>query len=310
MVTARCPRRLCWSAMSVPRDDDLADDAAASQAGRAEFCPRCGVKRVGAFRSCLSCHYDYEAPKKPLFVPPPEARSDLAQARPPAPVMPPAPPARLQAAEVVLPTRATVASAPATTAPAEPSAAQAASVAPATQTARTGARTTGRRRTRLAAGVGAVLLVVAVAIVASGVGQKRATTLESSVPPPSHDPIASAIPLQAVSEKCVKQLGPFVTSLGVLDAAIGPDVTFHDYSQTFAASQAARGQVNLSDLDPPCIAVFAAAQRVLGDYIKAYNIWNDCTTTTGCTRSSIESSLEARWASAKSMLARVTASIP
>jgi hypothetical protein len=155
-----------------------------------------------------------------------------------------------------------------------------------------------------------VLLVAAVAIVASGVGLKKATTLESTLPPPSRDPTPSAIPLQAVSEKCVKQLGPFVTSLGVLDAAIGPDVTFHDYSQTFAASQAARGQVNLSDLDPPCIAVFAAAQRVLGDYIEAYNIWNDCTTTTGCTRPSIESSLEARWASAKSMLARVTASMP
>jgi hypothetical protein len=160
------------------------------------------------------------------------------------------------------------------------------------------------------AGVGAVLLVAAVAIVASGVGQKKPTTVGNASPAPSHDPTPSAIPLQAVSEQCVKQVGPFVTSLGVLDAAVGPDVTFHDYSQTFAASQAARGQVNLSDLDPPCIAVFAAAQRVLGDYIEAYNIWNDCTTTTGCTRPSIESSLEARWASAESTLGRVKASIP
>jgi hypothetical protein len=160
------------------------------------------------------------------------------------------------------------------------------------------------------AGVGAVLLVAAVAIVASGVGQKKPTTVVNASPAPSHDPSPSAIPLQAVSEKCVKQIGPFVTSLGVLDAAVGPDVTFHDYSQSFAAAQSARGQVNLSELEPPCIAVFAAAQRVLGDYIEAYNIWNDCTTTTGCTRPSIESSLEARWASAESTLGRVKASIP
>lgn len=295
--------------MTVPRDDDLAHGAAASQASGAEFCPRCGVKRVGAFRSCLSCHYDYEAPKEPLFVPPPGARSEVAPAPPPAAVVPPPPPAPVQAAQVVLPTRATVASAPASTAPAEASTAQSGSVAPATETARPVARMIGRRRTRLAAGVGAVLLVAAVAIVASGVGQKKATTAGSTSPAPSHDPTPSAIPLQAVSEKCVKQVGPFVASLGVLDAAVGPDVTFHDYSQAFAASQAARGQVNLSDLDPPCIAVFAAAQRVLGDYIEAYNIWNDCTTTTGCTRPSIESSLEARWGSAKSLLARVTASM-
>jgi hypothetical protein len=153
--------------------------------------------------------------------------------------------------------------------------------------------------------------VIAVAIVASGVGKKSpATTVGSTSPSPSHDPTPSAIPLQAVSEACAKHVGPFVTSLGVLDAAVGPDVTFHDYSQTFAAAQAARGQVNLSDLDPPCIAVFAAAQRVLGDYIEAYNIWNDCTTTTGCTRDKIESSLEAHWSSAKSTLARVKASMP
>lgn len=160
-----------------------------------------------------------------------------------------------------------------------------------------------------------MLLVAAVAIVAIGLGKPKAAaeTNPSSQTSPATQPSGgatfTAIPLQAVSEACVKQVGPFVSSLESLESGVGPNVTFHDYSQGFAASQAARGQVNISELDPPCIAVFAAAQRVLGEYIEAYNTWNDCNTTTGCTRGSIESSLEGHWANAKATLATVKASM-
>jgi hypothetical protein len=155
-----------------------------------------------------------------------------------------------------------------------------------------------------------VLLTAAVAIVASGLGKPSSVASGSPSARLSSAPIFTPIPLQAISETCVKQVGPFVSSLQDLDGGVGPNVTFHDYSQLFAASQAARSQVNISELDPPCIAVFAAAQVVLGQHAEAYNIWNDCNTTTGCTRQSIQSSLDDHWASAKATLTNVKASMP
>ena len=155
-----------------------------------------------------------------------------------------------------------------------------------------------------------MLLVAAVAIVASGLGKPTSVASGSPSARLSSAPIFTPIPLQAISEFCVKQVGPFVSSLEDLDSGAGPNVTFHDYSQLFAASQAARSQVNIAELDPPCIAIFAAAQSVLGQHAEAYNTWNDCNTTTGCTRESIESSLEDRWAKAKATLSNIKASTP
>lgn len=157
-----------------------------------------------------------------------------------------------------------------------------------------------------------MLLVVAVAIVAfaNGLGQPSLTPRASRPSQGSQAPIFTAIPPQAINGACVKQVGPFVSSLKSLDSGVGASVTFQDYSEMFKISEAARDQVHISELDPPCIAVFAAAQTVLGEHTEALNSWNDCTTTTGCTKESIESSLEAHWARAKATLSSVEASLP
>jgi hypothetical protein len=166
--------------------------------------------------------------------------------------------------------------------------------------------TVGSRERRLAAGISAVLLVAAVAIVAlaNGLGKPGPASQASLAP------AFTGVPLQAINEACVKQVGPFVSSLESLDAGVGPNLTFNEYGQMLAASQAARGKVNISDLDAACVSVFAAAQAVLGEQVEAYNSWNDCSATTSCTRQSIESSLEDHWANAKRALSRVKASMP
>lgn len=50
-----------------------------------EFCPRCGQERVGNFRFCRSCGFDFES--APESQPP-----DRREGAPPGPVLPPAPP--------------------------------------------------------------------------------------------------------------------------------------------------------------------------------------------------------------------------
>jgi len=263
--------------MTAPRDDDVPDPGDENRPAGAELCPRCGVKRVGAFRSCLSCGFDYEAPKDPIFVPPPENHS----APPPRPAsfvaLPPAP-----APSVTRPARITRRAVPAI----------------------------GSRRTRLAAVVSAVLLIAVAAIVTIGLGRPRPAGEASTSTPPSHAATFTAIPRQAITEACVEQISPFVKSLESLDSGVGANVSFQDYSKLFAASQAVRGSVDISKLDRPCIAIFAAGQAVLGAHAQAYNTWNDCNTTTGCTRQSIEGSLKESWANAKATLASVQASMP
>jgi hypothetical protein len=351
--------------MTSPHDDHLTDSGDQGRATGAEFCPRCGAKRVGAFRSCLSCSFDFEAPKDALFGPPPEDRFQPAvEARQPptpgpAPLAPvartplTAPPVTPTAAPEAAPgPTATSASAPAprappTTAPAPwaPPTTGAAPTVPTvvhvststpTPTAtplptsraesppRTSAatrlplatrqldRSFGHRDKRLVAAAAAVLLVVAVALVAlaSGLGKANPAAQASPAGQPGHSATFSLIPLQAVDEACVKQLGPFVSSLERLDAGVGPNVVFKDFELMVTTAQSARGQVNISKLNPPCIAVFAGAQAVLGEHLEAYNSWNSCNATTGCTRQSIESSLEGHWANAKAALSSVNASMP
>jgi hypothetical protein len=158
--------------------------------------------------------------------------------------------------------------------------------------------------------VGALLVLAAVAVVAIGFGRPNPGTHAGASRPPSGTPTFTVIPLQAVNAACIEQIGPLVKSLEGLASGVGTDVTFQDYSRLFAASQTARGSVDISKLDPPCIAVFAAAQAVLGEHAEAYNSWSDCNATTGCTRQSIETSLQDHWAKAMARLAAVQSSMP
>jgi hypothetical protein len=375
--------------MTAPYDDHLADSGDEARATGAEFCPRCGAKRVGAFRSCLSCSFDFEGPKDALFGPPPDdhfppadqprqpptpapapmasvASAPLtAPPRPPAtapetapgpttnsasapapwatlttPAAPWAPPmtgAAPTAPTVVrVPTSTTITATPAGKPTATPAVAPTATASPApvpmaipasrstsaptsipapTRPSPATARVDlarGHRGKRLAAAAAGVLLVVAVALVAlgSGFGKANPAAQASRVVQPSHSATFSLIPLQAVNEACVKQLGPFVSSLERLDAGVGPTLVFKDFELLVTTAQSARGEVNISKLDPPCIAVFAGAQAVLGEHLEAYNSWNSCNATTGCTRQSIESSLEGHWANARAALSSVKASMP
>jgi len=330
--------------MATPHDDDALDLRNEVRDASTALCPRCGVKRIGAFRSCLSCGYDYEAPKAPVFGPPPadgevpplikpetsttapHASSTAgvwpAQVRAAAPVpTPPLTQAPVLAAEVTrLAAPAAMPPAEPTpdpsdspakveAAPSEPLAASppgSSTIARQGQRTRRADRTLGSRERRLAVAALAVVPLAAVAIVALANGFGRAgAVLQASLAP-----TAAAVPLPSINQACAQQVGPFVSSLTSLDAAVGPDLTFKDYAQMIAATLAARGQIKIAQLDPPCIAVFAAAQAVLGDHAEAYNAWNDCNTISSCTKTSIESSLEAHWATARATLSAVKASMP
>ena len=360
------PLHLCWATMTAPHDNHLADSADQARATGAEFCPRCGAKRVGAFRSCLSCSFDFEAPKDALFGPPPDERFAPAvqprqsaapapgpathapvapnplTAAPPTPTEPPeaaprptvipaaapapwatAPTTPTTPTVVHVPSSATITATPAVTptatarpAPVPASRAEIPLRTPAPARPSPAARRLdvafGHREKRLTAAAAAVLLVVAVALVALGGGLGKANPAAQASPAgqPSHSATFSLIPLQAVDAACVKQLGAFVSSLERLDAGVGPNVVFKDFKLMVTSAQSARGKVNISKLNPPCIAVFAGAQAVLGEHLEAYNSWDSCNATTGCTRQSIESSLEGHWANAKAALSSVKASMP
>jgi hypothetical protein len=289
--------------MTAPRSDQPGNPGDEGRPTGTETCPRCGAKRLGAFRSCVSCGFDFEAPKAPVYGPPPEDQSPppVQPRLPPTPAPAATPPAAPTAASAVTPAPTAAPAATATPTLARTSAA----ARPSLTTGRT-ALTIGPRGKRLAVGASAVLLVVAVAIVllAKGIASPNPS------PQASQGPTFTAIPPEGVSSACATQLGPLVAALESLDSSANSETSFSDYSQKLSSVKAARGKVNVTQFDPTCVAIYAAAQSVISEHMAAFSTWDYCNHATNCTRQSIDSALQKYWSGATKEFAEIKASMP
>ena len=164
----------------------------------------------------------------------------------------------------------------------------------------------GPRGKRLAAGASAVLVVVAVAIILLGKG----IASPNPAPQTSQGPTFTAIPPEGVSSACATQLGPLIAALESLDSSTNSETSFSDYSQKLSAVKAARAKVNVTQFDPTCVALYAAAQTVISDHTAAFSTWDFCNHATNCTRQSIASALQTYWTGAMKEFAEIKASMP
>ena len=119
-----------------------------------------------------------------------------------------------------------------------------------------------------------------------GVGNDKGT----SGPTPS--PTAKAV-------ACPQPVQDFMAALEDLDSRLSVGLNFADYGTKVGDVKVVYDKVDASKLSVDCVTdVGTPAEAALNDYIDAYNTWNDCIGTSGCTNDSIKSKLQAKWADA------------
>jgi zinc-ribbon domain len=159
----------------------------------------------------------------------------------------------------------------------------------------------------------AILIVVALVVVgglaAFGLVQTGVIGARPTVPPPGAT-IAPPTSAPGVSDDCIRELGPFVSALEDLDSRLSVGLNFNDYSTRVGDTRVAYDRINLAKVDTLCLTVVGSpAEDALNAYVEAYNTWNDCIGTPGCTNDSIKSQLQAQWSKATSLIDRIRASI-
>jgi hypothetical protein len=156
-----------------------------------------------------------------------------------------------------------------------------------------------------------LLVLAAVAIVAIAFGKPSPVTQAGASTPASQAPTFTAIPREKIGSSCVSQLEPLVAALDSLVSSSNSETSFSDYSKKISEVKAARGRVDVTQLDPACVSLFAAAQTAIGDHVAAFSTWDFCNHNTAtCTRQSIESALQEYWTRALREFAEVEASMP
>jgi hypothetical protein len=149
-----------------------------------------------------------------------------------------------------------------------------------------------------------LLAVIAILVLARG----NASLAPAAQTSPG--PAFTAIPPEAVSPACATQLGPLVAALASLDSSANSETSFGDYLQKLSVVKAARANVNVTQFDPTCVALYAAAQSVISEHLAAFSTWDYCNHATNCTRQSIASTLQTYWTGAMKEFAEIKASMP
>lgn len=105
---------------------------------------------------------------------------------------------------------------------------------------------------------------------------------------------------QAAATDCSSKFQPFLTALGNVDSRLGIGLSFQDYSMKIGDAKVAYDQVISNNTkDDKCLgAVGLPSEKALNEYVKAYNIWNDCIQSTSCSTDSIKGELQKHWATA------------
>lgn len=131
----------------------------------------------------------------------------------------------------------------------------------------------------------------------------------SSTPPLA--PGETPQPPSSVSADCAAALVGLTDALFELDSRLNVGLAFAAYSEKLADTRVAYDKIKFSNLDADCLRGAAQpAESAMNEYIKAYTIWNDCISKTGCSNESIKPQLQAHWSTATSTLAEVKKRLP
>lgn len=244
----------------------------------AEYCPQCGTQRVGAFKYCAKCGFDFDA--APTALPPP------ASAVPAPPATPPSAPQSFSER---------YRSTPLDSRPAAPE------VAP-------GPERRGVRPWAFALVAAFIIVGAIAAVVLSNAGKGSNSPAQEA----GSFVVATLTPApETVSSDCAKQVGPLVAALESLDSRLSIGMNFSDYSQRVGDAKVAYDQIDVSALDATCVSLVGVkAENALNEYITAYNTWNGCVSDINCTNDSITSTLQSHWANATVEIAAIKESMP
>ena len=152
-------------------------------------------------------------------------------------------------------------------------------------------------------------LVVIGALAAFGVVQAGILGPKPTVPPPG-----ASLPLPtsaaALSDECVREVGPFISALEDLDSRLTVGLSFSDYSTRVGDVRVAYDRIDIPKLDAVCITLVGApGEDAYNDYVAAYNTWNDCINNVDCSNDTITPQLQAQWAKATTTIAEIRAAM-
>jgi hypothetical protein len=159
----------------------------------------------------------------------------------------------------------------------------------------------------------AFVLIAACALTAAACGGDEsanpggdATTAESTTDDTTTEEVTTEETVtEVIDEACADQLGPLLTELSALDSRLSVGLNFERYSNLVSDIQVVYDQIPFEELGPECVnRVGIPTERAFNDYVKAYNIWNNCISDIDCDNDSITPRLQRQWSNATTRLGR------
>jgi hypothetical protein len=118
-------------------------------------------------------------------------------------------------------------------------------------------------------------------------------------------------PPTGVSQECADATKGLTDALSELDSRLSVGMSFAAYGDKVGAARVAYDKIHFDKLDATCISgVGQPAEDAFNDYVRAYNKWNDCISSTGCSTDSIKGDLQAEWSKATALLDALKKRLP
>jgi hypothetical protein len=122
---------------------------------------------------------------------------------------------------------------------------------------------------------------------------------------------SSTDPGGKVSSACAEDVGEFLDGLKSLDSRLDIGLTYAEYGNQLGDAKTAYDDIDWQDLDQDCIqGVGVDGEAALNHYLKAYTFWKDCIEDSGCQTDSIQDDLQAEWAAATTLIAKIRTRLP
>lgn len=114
-----------------------------------------------------------------------------------------------------------------------------------------------------------------------------------------------------LSDECIRQIGPLVSTLEDLNSRLAVGLSFSDYSTRVGDVRVAYDRIDANKLDSLCISLVGKpGEDAFNAYVTAYNTWNDCIGNVDCSTDSIDSQLQAQWSIATNLITQIKALLP
>jgi len=106
-----------------------------------------------------------------------------------------------------------------------------------------------------------------------------------------------------VGDRCRKQVGGFVDSLGALRLLLVDGLSYEQYVEEIAGVRSAYDEVPVEKLKLGCLtSAGTPSEKAFGRYLEAANSWGACIDEEGCEAATVEPVLQKQWKAAAHFL--------